>query len=197
MTSEDVVASLKRWMKVAQRGKQTAEKVASVEAPDAATIQIVLKEPFAPLLPLLVPSTSAAIIMPAEKQAQPMKESVGTGPYKLKERKPDQYIQLVRFDGYVPREDARQPAMAARASSLSRRDPLRAGAERQHPRRGRALPASSTTPTRCRSNPSTALKGQAQSEPIVFKPFGWPVFVMNTKQGVITDPALRRAVLAA
>ncbi len=26
----------------------------------------------------------------------PLKEPVGTGPYKLKERKPDQYIQLVR-----------------------------------------------------------------------------------------------------
>jgi len=106
MTSEDVKASLERWMKIAQRGKQTAEKVASVEAPDANTIRIVLKEPFAPLLPLLSLQTSAAIILPAEKQAQPMTEFVGTGPYKFKERQPDQYVQLVRFDDYVPREDA-------------------------------------------------------------------------------------------
>ncbi len=28
---------------------------------------------------------------------------IGTGPYMLKERKPDQYIQLVRFDGYESR----------------------------------------------------------------------------------------------
>ena len=33
----------------------------------------------------------------------PLKEPVGTGPYKLKERKPDQYIQLVRHDGYKSR----------------------------------------------------------------------------------------------
>ena len=32
-----------------------------------------------------------------------MTEFVGTGPYRFKERKPDQYVQLVRFDGYVPR----------------------------------------------------------------------------------------------
>ena len=106
MTSEDVKASLERWMKIAQRGKQTAEKVASLTAPDANTVEIALKEPFAPLLPLLALQTSAAIILPAEKQAQPMTEFVGTGPYRFEARQPDQYVQLVRFDGYVPREDA-------------------------------------------------------------------------------------------
>ncbi|MGO7675677.1 ABC transporter substrate-binding protein, partial [Rhizobium ruizarguesonis] len=30
--------------------------------------------------------------------------SIGTGTYMLKERKADQYIQLVRFDGYKSRE---------------------------------------------------------------------------------------------
>lgn len=33
-----------------------------------------------------------------------MTEFVGTGPYMLKERKADQYIQLVRFDGYKSRD---------------------------------------------------------------------------------------------
>ena len=33
-----------------------------------------------------------------------MKEFIGTGPYRLKERKADQYIQLVRFDGYKSRD---------------------------------------------------------------------------------------------
>ena len=33
-----------------------------------------------------------------------MKDFIGTGPYMLKERKPDQYIQLARFDGYKSRE---------------------------------------------------------------------------------------------
>src|ERR671913_2464346 len=34
MTSEDVVASLKRWMEVASRGKQTAGNIQAVEAVD-------------------------------------------------------------------------------------------------------------------------------------------------------------------
>ena len=106
MTAEDVKASLERWMRVAQRGKQAAEKIESVTAPDDYTIQIALKEPFAPLLPLLALQTSAAIVLPAEKQAQPMTDFVGTGPFQFRERQPDQYVQLVRFDGYVPRDDA-------------------------------------------------------------------------------------------
>ena len=27
---------------------------------------------------------------------------VGTGPFKIAERRPDQYVRLTRFDGYVP-----------------------------------------------------------------------------------------------
>ena len=37
------------------------------------------------------------------------------------------------------------------------------------------------------SNPSTGLKGQKTTKPVLLKPFGWPVFVMNTKQGVMSN----------
>jgi peptide/nickel transport system substrate-binding protein len=195
MTSEDVKASLERWMRVAQRGKQTAEKVASVEAPDAATIRIVLKEPFAPLLPLLSLQTSAAIILPAEKQAQPMTEFVGTGPYQFKERQPDQYVQLTRFEDYVPREDATNLYGGRRVAYL---DELRfvpvpnastriEGALSGLYHYADALPVESVP----------RLEGQAQIEPIVFKPFGWPLMFFNAKSGALTEPALRRAVVAS
>ena len=100
MTSEDVVASLNRWMKIASRGKQVAGFIDKITATDPATVTITLKQPYAPLTSLLAFNNSAAIIIPAEKQDEPMKEFIGTGPYMLKERKADQYIQLVRFDGY-------------------------------------------------------------------------------------------------
>ena len=51
-------------------------------------------------VPLLAFNNSAAIVLPSEKQAEPMTDFVGTGPYQLKERKADQYIQLTRFDAY-------------------------------------------------------------------------------------------------
>ncbi len=104
MASDDVVASLDRWIKVASRGKQAASFIDKIEATDPLTVTITLKQPYAPLVSLLAFNNSAAIILPKEKQEEPMKEFIGTGPYMLKERKADQYIQLVRFDGYKSRE---------------------------------------------------------------------------------------------
>ena len=195
MTSEDVKASLERWMKVAQRGKQASEKVESLTAPDANTIVIQLKEPFAPLLPLLALQTSAAIIIPAEKQAQPMTEYVGTGPYKFQERKPDQYVQLVKFDGYVSRDDPPNMYGGKRTPYL---DEIRfvpvpnastriEGALSGLYQYADALPVESLP----------RLQGQEKVEPLIFDSFGWPFMFLNAKQGALTDPALRRAVLAA
>ncbi|MGO7273638.1 ABC transporter substrate-binding protein, partial [Rhizobium ruizarguesonis] len=73
--------------------------IESVTALDPATVKIALKQPDAPLTSLLAFNNSAAIIIPSEKQDEPMKDFIGTGPYMLKERKANQYIQLVRFDG--------------------------------------------------------------------------------------------------
>src|SRR6187402_299908 len=94
-----------RCMKIATRGKQAAEVIASVDAVDDATVKISLKKPFAPLLALLSLNNAAAIIIPSENAGQdPLTSFVGTGPYMLKERKPDQFIQLARFDGYKSRD---------------------------------------------------------------------------------------------
>ena len=77
----------------------------------------------------------------AKEIANPLKESVGTGPYKFKERKPDQYIQLVRFDGYSPR--AGEPErLCRRAQAAARRDALRAGARTPTPASRARSPAS-------------------------------------------------------
>lgn len=195
MTSEDVKASLERWMKVAQRGKQAAEKVQSVTAPNDRTIQIALKEPYAPLLPLLSLQTSAAIILPAEKQAQPMTEFVGTGPYRFKERQPDQYVQLVRFDGYVPREDAANMYGGKRVAYLDeiRFVPVPNASTRIEGALSGLYHYADSLPVE--SLPR--LEGQAQVDPIVLKPFGWPLMFFNAKVGSLTDPALRRAVVAS
>ena len=106
MTSADVLASLQRWMRVAVRGRTTAEIVESVTAPNPTTIRIVLKQPYAPLMALLSLQTSAAIIMPANKQPTPLTEFIGTGPYRFRERQPDRYVLLSRFENYSARSDA-------------------------------------------------------------------------------------------
>jgi len=60
MTSEDVVASLERWTKLASRGKQASAFIENIAATDPATVTITLKQPYAPLTSLLAFNNSAA-----------------------------------------------------------------------------------------------------------------------------------------
>ena len=195
MTAEDVVASLNRWMKIATRGRQAAEVITGVEAVDDATVKITLSKPYAPLVALLSLNNAAAIVLPSENTAQePLETFVGTGPYELAERRPDQYIQLKRFENYASRDG--EPDGYG-------------GARKQYLDEIRFVPV---------PDPSTRIEGAVSgqfdyvdqlpvesisrieggaTEPVVLKPFGWPVFVMNTKEGLNANPKVRKAIQAA
>ncbi|WP_425482890.1 ABC transporter substrate-binding protein [Aureimonas leprariae] len=194
MDSADVLASLKRWETVASRGQQAAKNIASIEAPDPATIRITLKEPYAPLLSLLAFNNAAAVILPAEDMAVPMEKPVGTGPYMLKERKPDQYIQLVRFDGYKPREDAANGYGGARHQYL---DEIRFVPVPDPNTRVEGAVAGQFAYADSIPVESAGRLTGGKTEALTLKPFGWPVFVMNTKEGLLSDVKKRRAVLTA
>ncbi|MGN8116620.1 ABC transporter substrate-binding protein [Labrys sp. 22185] len=194
MDSADVVASLKRWLTVASRGQQVAPNVAEIAAVDPSTLRIRLKQPYSPLPALLAFNNSAAVILPSEHQEAPLKEVVGTGPYKLKERKPDQYIQLVRFEGYRSRDG--EPDGYG-------------GARKQYLDEIRFVPV---------PDPNTRIEGAVsgqfgyadslpveqfdkikagKSEPVLLEHFGWPMIRMNAKQGVLADMHARKAVQLA
>src|SRR3989442_1305807 len=111
MTSDDVVASLTRWGKQSVYGKALFAQVAEFRAVDKYTVQMQLKEKSAiVLISLAVPNNFGAIYPKeiAEKfpPEQKVTEYVGTGPFKLAEWKPDQYIRMVRFDDYKSRNEA-------------------------------------------------------------------------------------------
>src|SRR5438046_4790036 len=106
MTAEDVVASLNRWMEMAPRGKAIAKEVKTLEAKGPNTVVITLNRPYAPLVSHFALPSGFAVIMPKETIATPLTQFIGTGPYQFKERKPDQYVQLVRFEGYSARKGA-------------------------------------------------------------------------------------------
>ncbi len=110
MSSEDVVASLNRWGKQSNYGKSLFAQVAELRAVDRYTVEMKLKEKSAiVLISLAVPNNFGAIYPKeiAEKFAPEVKvtEYVGTGPFKLAEWKPDQYIRMVRFDDYKSRSE--------------------------------------------------------------------------------------------
>ncbi|NDB45035.1 MAG: ABC transporter substrate-binding protein, partial [Betaproteobacteria bacterium] len=106
LDAQDVVASLKRWMEMAPRGKSVAKDTVSLEAKGALTVEWKFSAPSASLLAQLALPSGMAIIMAKESIANPLVSFVGTGPYKFKERKPDQFVVLTRFDAYSARTEA-------------------------------------------------------------------------------------------
>ena len=105
MTADDVVASLIRWGKMSPRGSSVYKIVEATTADDKYTVSMKLKEPFAPLLSFIALPNGAAAIMPKEiaeaTGTGPLKQYVGTGPYKFVEWVPDRHVRLARFENYV------------------------------------------------------------------------------------------------
>jgi peptide/nickel transport system substrate-binding protein len=195
MTSKDVVASLNRWEKIASRGKQAATNITSIEAVGDDAVKITLKEPYAPLTSLLAFNNAAAIIIPAANAGQdPMTTFVGTGPYMLKERKPDQYIQLARFDGYSSPAGESNGYGGARHQYL---DEIRFVPVPDASTRVEGAVAGQFAYTDSLPVESFDRLSSGKSEPVLLKPFGWPVFVMNTKEGLNSDIRIRKAIQAA
>jgi peptide/nickel transport system substrate-binding protein len=194
MTAKDVVASLQRWGKIASRGKQVAQNIAAIEATGDAAVKITLKEPYAPLTAFLAFNNAAAIVVPAANNEDTLTKMVGTGPYMLKERKPDQYIQLVRFDGYASRAGEPDGYGGARKQYL---DEIRFVPVPDANTRAEGAVAGQFAYVDSLPVESYDKIAAGKAKPMIQKPFGWPVFVMNTKQGVLSSLDLRKAVQAA
>ena len=191
MTQADVLASLARWTASATRGRQAARNIEALAPSGDHAIRITLKEPYAPLLALLAFNNSAACIKPAARQTGP----IGTGPYRIGEHKPDQYLQLLRHPGYVPLPGeaafyggARRPLLdELRFTPVPDPDTRVAGALAGQYDYVDNLPVEAFP----------RIEASRLARPVVLKPYGWPVLAMNTKQGPLANLALRRAVQQA
>src|SRR5262249_15572833 len=200
MNSADVVASLTRWGKRSTYGKALYAQVADVRAVDPSTVEMKLKERSAiVLISLAIPNNFAAIYPKeiAEKipPDQRITEWVGTGPFKLAEWKPDQYIRMTRFDDYaalpgkqngyggrkvvyvdelrwIPVPDAASRAAQVESGDIDFGDDLVADAYER-------------------------LKANANVQPLIGKPYYWLVAVLNKKEGLMTNQKLRQAWQAA
>lgn len=195
MDSADVVASLNRWLEVATRGRGVAEQVAGVSATSDYSIEIQMNEAYSPLLSLLAFSNSAAVIYPEETLAETMTDIVGTGPYQIIEHVPDQYLQLGRFDGYASRDEPSSGAAGMRSQTA---DEIRfvpvpdANTRVEGLLSGQfdfadGLPAESLA----------RIEDSDVADPLLLRPFGWPIFAINHKDGLLTDLPMRQALQAA
>jgi peptide/nickel transport system substrate-binding protein len=200
MTSDDVVASLARWGKQSVYGKALFAQVAEWKALDKYTVEMKLKEKSAiVLISLAVPNNFGAIYPKeiAEKFAPEVKatEYIGTGPFKLAEWKPDQYIRMVRFDDYKARGEAPNGFGGGKTAYVDeiRWQPVPEVATRVAQVETGELDFADDLNLdayeRLKKNPSL--------RPIVAKGNSWLIAVLNKKEGLMTSQKLRQAWQAA
>ncbi len=123
MTSEDVVASFKRYLEVSPR-KSILAPVSDIVATDKYTVEFLLKSPLAMLPYICMQENAQPVIHPKEiiegAPANELPAYIGTGPYKLGEWIPGTQIVLERFDKYVSRDDIRDGLAGRKVPYLDR-----------------------------------------------------------------------------
>jgi peptide/nickel transport system substrate-binding protein len=200
MTSEDVVASLKRWGGYAAQAKPLWASVESVGAPDRYTVELRLKERTGIVLISLANSNNFGAIYPreiAEKYPTPQKvtEYVGTGPYKFAEWKPDSHIRMVRFDDYKPRSE---PASGYGGRKVAYADEIRFIPTPDVATRVAALESGEVDfVDDLQADAYEKIKANAKLRPVIVRPIAWATGVFNKKEGLMTNLKLRQAIQAA
>jgi len=109
--SQDVIASLRRWMGLDIVGRTMAIDVASMNVVDDKTFTIVMKRAF-PVEQALANSGSGLPVVMREQDASggPLKDPtklIGSGPFRFdpNQFRPGDRIVYERFSGYVPRQE--------------------------------------------------------------------------------------------
>ncbi|WP_207539601.1 ABC transporter substrate-binding protein [Sabulicella rubraurantiaca] len=112
VTSEDVVASLRRWGARDALGGMLLRAAKALEPLDAATFRLRLSQPFGLVLQALAkPGAMVPMIMPKRlaetPPSRPVTEPIGSGPYRFlaTEYRPGDRIVLVRNEAYRPRSE--------------------------------------------------------------------------------------------
>jgi peptide/nickel transport system substrate-binding protein len=197
MTADDVVASLNRWGRVSPYGAVPYKSVESVTA-TGNTVVMKLKAPSAPLLAFLAFPVGGAAIMPKEiidaAGTGPIKQYIGTGPYKFVEWAPDRYVHLTRFDQYAARSE---PAsnMAGRKEALAD-DIFYYPVSQVATRIAGVQSGDYDIADQISTDAYAQLKQDPRVQPGVVGG-AFVLFFFNERQGVMTSEKLRQAVAVA
>ncbi len=196
LNADDVVASLQRWMAQSPRGKAVGKEIDSIKVNGATGIDIVLKQPYAPLLSQLALPSGMAAIMAKETIASPLTAFVGTGPYQFKERKPDAYVVLTRFDKYSARKEAASGYGGKREAAIAelRFVPVPNANTRVEGALAGQYDYADLLPTEALTRLE---KSGGKTVPILTPSFGFPYLVLNTKEGVAANQSVRQALQTA
>ena len=120
------MASLRRWASRDSMGQTLTKFLASLDATDASTIKLVLREPYGLVLDSLAKVGAPVPFMMPERIArtpgsEQVKDIVGSGPYKFRAdlHEPGVKIVLEKFADYKPR---REPPSWASGGKIARLD---------------------------------------------------------------------------
>jgi len=196
LNADDVVASLQRWMDVSPRGKAVGKELEAIKAKGPLGVEIVLKGPYAPLVAQLALPSGMAAIMAKESIATPLASFVGTGPYKFKERKPDAYVLLTRFDKYSARKEPASGYGGKREALIEelRFVPVPSANTRVEGALAGQYDYADLLPVEALPRLE---KAAGKTLPIMTPSFGFPYLVLNTKEGVAANQPLRQAIQTA
>src|SRR6476660_7021993 len=127
VTAEDCVASLQRWGKRDGMGQKLMNFTASIEATDARTITLKLKEPYGLVLESIgKPSSVVPFMMPKRIAETPadkaITEQIGSGPFKFlpAEFQPGVKAVYEKNKDYVPRKEAPSWASGGKVVKVDR-----------------------------------------------------------------------------
>jgi peptide/nickel transport system substrate-binding protein len=198
LTASDAAASITRWGRLHTTGKTMFKTIEAVEAKDPLTLVVHLKEPSGSLLYALA-SPYLAIhpksVVEAAAGDQPIKEFIGTGPFRFVEHKPDRHIRLARFKEYAARPEPTNGHGGKRTAWVDEIHFLPvpevavrvAGLESGEYHFAQTLKA----------DQYDRLKTNAKIELPIVKPAGWITAAPNHKAGVMTNRKVRQAMQAA
>src|SRR2546427_405678 len=185
VTSDDVVASLLRWGKRSVYGKSLFAQVADFKATDTYAVEFKLKEKSAiVVISLAVPNNMGAIYPKeiAEKfpPDQRITEWVGTGPFKIAEWKPDQYIRMVRFEDYTRLPGKQSGYGGAKIAYVDelRWIPVPEAASRAAQLESGDLDVADDLV----ADGYDRLKANANVQPVIVKPYYWLVALVSKQQ---------------
>ncbi|MCW5254872.1 ABC transporter substrate-binding protein [Verminephrobacter aporrectodeae] len=196
LSADDVVASLQRWMEQSPRGKAMGRVVGSLRAQGALGIEVVLREAYAPLLAQLALPSGMAAIMARDAIASPLKDFVGTGPYRFKERRPDQFVLLTRFERYSARQEPASGYGGRRAAAIEelRFVPVPNAATRVEGALAGQYDYADLLPVEALPRLE---KSGGKTLAIMTPAFGFAYLVLNTREGVAASQPLRQAIQTA
>ncbi|MGY2051359.1 ABC transporter substrate-binding protein [Methylobacterium sp. JK268] len=195
LDAEDVVASLRRWMEMTPRGRGIAAGLTSLTAKGPHSVEIVLSAVNPALLAHLALPSGFAGIMAKDAIANPLVAFVGTGPYRFKERRPDQFVVLTKHESYASRTEAPSGYAGRRTAGIPelRFIPVPNANTRVEGVLAGQYHFADQLPVE--SNPRIAKASGAK--PVLTMPFGFPYLVLNTKQGPCANLKVRQALQMA